>query len=232
MTGTAPRVLLVEDEPHIRRFVRTALESEGLAVDEAETAKHGLTGASTRRPDLIIVDLGLPDRDGLELIGELRRWSTLPIIVLSARRDEADKVRALDLGADDYLTKPFGVAELLARVRAALRRSAMSAEPAGPDGLMTFGDLEIDPVRHAVSLRGQPVHLTAIEYRLLSVLARGAGKVLTHRQIVREVWGPGHLDRTHYVRIYMGHLRRKIERDPACPRYIKTETGVGYRFGD
>ncbi len=232
MSTGKPRVLVVEDERQIRRFVRTALEAEGLTVDEADTAARGLADAARLRPDLVILDLGLPDRDGLDFIGDLRGWTDLPVIVLSARRDEADKIRALDKGADDYLTKPFGVGELLARVRAALRRRATASQGTQVDAHSRFGDIDIDHVSRSVTRGGGPVHLTPIEYRLLTVLVRNAGKVLTHRQLLREVWGPSHVDRAHYLRVYMGHLRRKLEEDPARPRHIQTETGIGYRFGD
>ncbi len=228
MTGIAPVVILVEDEKQIRRFVRMALEAESCQVFEAETVRQGLIEVATRKPDLVILDLGLPDRDGVEFIRDLRGWSELPIIVLSARSDEADKIAALDAGADDYLTKPFGVGELLARVRAALRRRAVG------DGeqatTFNFGDVNVNLVNRKVERDGQQVHLTPIEYRLLSLLIRNAGKVLTHRQILREVWGPSHADSNHYVRIYMGHLRQKLERDPTQPKHILTETGVGFRL--
>ncbi len=226
MTEPAPVVVLVEDEKQIRRFVRTALESEGCRVHESETGRQGLIEAATRKPDLIILDLGLPDLDGVEFIRDLRGWSSLPMIVLSARTDETDKIAALDAGADDYLTKPFGVGELLARVRAALRRRASRAgEP-----LVAFGDVRIDLAGRSVTRAGHPVHLTQIEYRLLAMLAANAGKVLTHRQLLLEVWGPSYVEHAHYLRIYMAQLRQKLETDPARPRYLLTETGVGYRM--
>ncbi|HTT09168.1 MAG TPA: two-component system response regulator KdpE [Gammaproteobacteria bacterium] len=228
MSTNHPVVVVVEDERQIRRFVRTALEAEGLSVFESETVKEGLIEAATRKPDLVILDLGLPDGNGLDFIRELRGWSDLPIIVLSARSEEADKIRALDQGADDYLVKPFSVGELLARIRAALRRRA-AAGTAG-ESLFSFGDVEIDQSHRAVRRAGLPVHLTPIEYRLLTTLIRNTGKVLTHRQLLREVWGPSHVDRSHYLRIYMGHLRQKLEAEPARPRHLLTETGVGYRF--
>lgn len=221
-------VVLVEDEPHIRRFVRAALEEEGCQVFEAANVARGLIEAATRKPDLVIVDLGLPDRDGLELIRDLRSWSNVPVIVLSARSSEADKIAALDLGADDYLTKPFGVGELLARVRSALRRSARSNESG--DSVVVFGDVEIDLAKHVARKSGAEVHLTPIEFRLLAYLCAHAGKVLTHRQIVKEVWGPSHIEQSHYPRIFMQHLRQKLEDDPAQPRHLITETGVGYRL--
>ena len=223
---TAVVVLLIEDETQIRRFVRTALESEGCAVFEAESAGRGLIEAGTRKPDLVILDLGLPDRDGLDVIRDLRTWSGQPILVLSARTDESDKVIALDAGADDYLTKPFGVPELLARVRALLRRTARG----GGDEQVSFGDVEVNLVRREVLRHGQAVHLTPIEYRLLAQLVTHAGRVLTHRQLLRDVWGPSHVEHSHYLRVFMAGLRRKLERDPNYPQHILTEPGVGYRL--
>lgn len=226
MSEPAPVVVLVEDEKQIRRFVRAALESEGCRVHESETGRQGLIEAATRKPDLVILDLGLPDLDGVDFIRGLRGWSSLPVVVLSARADEADKIAALDAGADDYLTKPFGVGELLARVRAALRRHASRAgEP-----LVAFGDVRIDLAGRSVTRTGHPVHLTQIEYRLLAMLAANAGKVLTHRQLLLEVWGPSYVEHSHYLRIYMAQLRQKLEADPARPRHLLTETGVGYRM--
>ncbi len=228
MSDNAPTVVLIEDEKQIRRFVRDALETEGFRVFEAETVRQGLVEAGTRKPDLIILDLGLPDRDGIDFIRDLRNWSELPLIVLSARTNEADKIAALDAGADDYLTKPFGVGELLARARVALRRR----EKAGDDGAseVAFGTVWIDLINRVVKRDGQTVHLTPIEYRLLTLLVRNAGKVLTHRQILREVWGPSHVESSHYLRIYMGQLRHKLEDNPAQPRWLLTEAGVGYRL--
>ena len=223
----APVALLVEDEPHIRRFVRSALEGEGCQVWETSTLARGLIEAASRQPDLVILDLGLPDGDGVDLVRELRGWTGIPVLILSARSDEANKVRALDAGADDYLTKPFGVPELLARVRALLRRSQRPAD-AGP--VLRFGDVELDLARRQVQRQGQPVHLTPIEYRLLTYLAANAGRVLTQRQLLAEVWGPNHTDHAHYLRVYMTNLRRKLEADPAQPRYLLTESGVGYRL--
>ncbi len=228
MGEPSPVAVLIEDERQIRRFVRSALESEGWTVHESETMKQGLVEAGTRKPDLVVVDLGLPDGDGVELIRDLRTWSGVPVIVLSARTDESDKVNALDAGADDYLTKPFGVAELLARVRATVRRRA---QPAGSEKpAITFGDIEVDLVARTVKRRGELVHLTPIEYRLLAQLIANAGRVLTHRQILRDVWGPSHVESPHYVRVYMGHLREKLEDDPAQPKHLITETAVGYRL--
>ncbi|CAM3648394.1 two-component system response regulator KdpE [Polaromonas hydrogenivorans] len=229
-----PVVVIIEDEPQIRRFVRSALEAEGWQVFEAGTARQGLTEAGTRKPDLLVLDLGLPDGDGLDLIRDVRGWSGVPIIVLSARSDEADKIAALDAGADDYLTKPFGVGELLARVRANLRRPRAAAadgtvaEEADP--VFRFGQVEVDRQARLVRRAGAEVHLTPIEYRLLSVLIANAGRVLTHRQLLREVWGPSHAGQSHYLRIYMGHLRQKLELDPAQPQHLLTETAVGYRL--
>ncbi|MBK6009408.1 two-component system response regulator KdpE [Ramlibacter ginsenosidimutans] len=224
-----PVALIVEDEPQIRRFVRSALEAEGWQVHEAGTQQRGLIEAGTRKPDLLVLDLGLPDGDGMDLIRDVRAWSSVPIIVLSARADESDKVAALDAGADDYLTKPFGVGELLARVRANLRRPrAVAAD--GDEPVARFGAIEVDPRARIVRRDGAEVHLTPIEYRLLSVLVANAGRVLTHRQLLREVWGPSHAEQSHYLRIYMGHLRQKLEADPAQPKHLLTETGVGYRL--
>lgn len=220
--------MLIEDEKQIRRFVRASLEGEGMVVHDAETGKQGLVEAATRKPDLVIVDLGLPDTDGLDVIRELRGWSDLPVIVLSARTQEAEKVAALDAGADDYLTKPFGVSELLARIRAQLRRRNRSNATEAP--LVSFGAVSVDLGLRRVTREGAPVHLTPIEYRLLATLVRDAGRVLTHRQLLREVWGPSHVESSHYLRIYMAHLRQKLERDPAQPEHIVTETGVGYRL--
>lgn len=228
MSNTAPRVVVIEDETHIRDFVRMALEDEGCLVYEAKNAAQGLVEAGTRKPDLVVLDLGLPDCDGVEVIRSIRVWSGVSILILSARSAENDKIDALDSGADDYLTKPFGVGELLARVRALLRRNSRLAETDGP--IITFGAVKLDMVRRMVERDGEPLHLTPIEYRLLCALLRGAGKVLTHRQLLREVWGPSYSESNHYLRIFVGHLRLKLEADPAQPRHILTETGVGYRF--
>jgi two-component system, OmpR family, KDP operon response regulator KdpE len=230
MADPLPTAILIEDERQIRRFVRTALEAEGWNVHEAETMRQGLTDAATRRPDLIILDLGLPDGDGVDFLRDLRGWSKVPVIVLSARVDEQDKITALDAGADDYLTKPFGVGELLARVRATSRRRLEAGADPGAGAVFTFGDVKIDLSLRTAHKGGAPIHLTPIEYRLLSLLIANAGKVLTHRQILREVWGPAHSEDGHYVRVYMGHLRQKLEDDPAQPRHILTETAVGYRL--
>ena len=227
--GPAARVLIVEDDAAIRRFVRQALESEGHQVFETGTLERGLIEAGTRKPDLLILDLGLPDGDGVDLVRDLRGWSGVPVIVLSARSDEADKIDALDAGADDYLVKPFGVDELMARVRALLRRRRAGAEPAGA-AVVRFGACEIDLARRLVRRGGEPVHLTPVEYKLAALLAGHEGQVMTHRQMLREVWGRTADDEHHYLRIYMGHLRKKLEADPARPRHFLTETGVGYRF--
>ncbi|SAI33810.1 two component response regulator [Bordetella ansorpii] len=223
-----PTVLLIEDDAHIRRFVRTALESEGCEVHEADTVKRGLIEAGTRQPDAVVLDLGLPDADGMTLIRELRGWTEVPVLVLSARTSETDKIEALDAGADDYLTKPFGVGELLARLRVLLRRHARGAADGAAQ--LSFGDVHVDMARRVVTRAGQHVHLTQIEYRLLAVMLAHRGKVMTHRELLREVWGPSHVESNHYLRIYMGHLRQKLEADPAQPVHLVTEIGVGYRF--
>lgn len=228
MSESAPLALLVEDEPQIRRFVRAALEEEGWQVHESETLKRGLIDAGTRKPSLIVLDLGLPDGDGVDFIHDVRKWSPVPIIVLSARVNEADKIKALDAGADDYLTKPFGVGELLARVRSALRRHGPSTSDM--QDVIRFGDIKIDLKARLVTRANDMVHLTPTEYRLLSVLATNAGRVVTNPQLLRQVWGPSHSESGHYLRIYMGHLRQKLEDDPAQPQYLLTETAVGYRL--
>ena len=226
--AVAHSVVLIEDEKQIRRFVRQALESEGLAVHEAEDVDRGLIEAATRQPDLVILDLGLPGRDGLEFIRDFRAWSEMPILVLSARAEEKAKIAALDAGADDYLTKPFGVGELLARVRANLRRRARLG--GGGPTTHEFGQVSVDLAARLVQRAGAAVHLTPIEFRLLAHLLANAGKVLTHRQILREVWGPGYAESSHSLRVYMSQLRRKLEEDPARPRHFLTETAIGYRF--
>ncbi len=223
-----PLVVLIEDEPQIRRFLRAALGAQGYRLVESTTAEDGLAQAATRQPDLVIVDLGLPDLDGVEVIRKLREWATMPIIVLSARGQERDKITALDAGADDYVSKPFSVGELLARMRVALRHSASVREPDEPT--FTVGDLKVDLAQRKVFVSGKEVHLTPIEYRLLTMLVRYAGKVLTHRQLLKEAWGPAYADQAHYLRVYMAQLRRKLEADPARPRYLLTEPGVGYRL--
>jgi len=223
-----PVVIVVEDEAQIRRFVRLALEAENCLVHEAETLQRGLIDAGTRHPDLIVLDLGLPDGDGVDFIRDLRNWSQIPIIVLSARSEEAEKVRALDAGADDYLTKPFGAAELVARVRAHLRRKSLGSIEGQP--VIEFGSIRIDMLKRIVERAGEVLHLTPIEYRLITYLVSNPDCVLTHRQILKAVWGPNHNEDAHYVRVYMGHLRKKLEDDPSQPKHIITESSVGYRF--
>lgn len=225
---TAPTALLVEDEPQIRRFVRSALEQEGWQIFESGTLQRGLIDAGTRQPDLIVLDLGLPDGDGIDFIKDVRRWSSVPIIVLSARVSEQDKIKALDAGADDYLSKPFGVGELQARVRATLRRQRQPGIDL--DGIVQFGDVKVDMKARMVTKAGQMVHLTPTEFRLLMVLVANVGRVVTNPQLLREVWGPSHSESGHYLRIYMGHLRQKLEDDPTQPRYLLTETAIGYRL--
>ena len=221
-------ILVIEDEAVIRRFVKAALEEDGHRVYEADSVTRGLIEAGTRKPDLVVLDLGLPDGDGVALLLDLRSWSSVPVIVLSARVDEGDKIAALDAGADDYLTKPFGTGELQARVRAQLRRRGSSA--ASESDKVTLGDVVVDLGLRSVSRGGEPLHLTQLEYRLLVALIAQRGKVLTHRQLLKEVWGPAHVEHNHYLRIYMAHLRQKIERDPTKPDYLLTETGIGYRL--
>lgn len=220
-------ILIVEDEKEIRRFVRQALEGEGCRVFDAETMQRGLLEAATRKPDLIILDLGLPDGDGIDYIRDLRQWSSLPVIVLSARTDEQDKIDALDAGADDYLTKPFGIGELLARLRVALRHHSNTQQETP---LVSFGTITVDLLNRQVNRDGQELHLTPIEFRLLATLLANPGKVLTQRQLLAQVWGPNAVEHSHYLRIYMGHLRQKLESDPARPRHLLTETAIGYRF--
>ncbi len=228
MSADAPTILVVEDEPQIRRFVRDALAREGFRVAEASNASSGLAVAAQSQPSAIVLDLGLPDRDGLAFIADVRLWSRTPIVVLSARTHERDKVDALDAGADDYLTKPFGVAELLARVRAALRRGEDSAPP--QTAVVQFGDVTVDHLKHRVERAGEEVHLTPIEYRLLALLISNPGRVLTHRHILLKIWGAATAEGNAFLRVHLGNLRRKFEADPARPRHILTESGVGYRF--
>ena len=217
-------VLIIEDEKEIRRFLRTALEADGLRVYDAETLQRGLIDAATRKPDLVILDLGLPDGDGISFIHEFRQWSQAPIIVLSARSEEIDKITALDAGADDYLSKPFGIGELQARLRVALRRQ--STRPEG-DAVYTFSGIQVDIPARRITRDGEEIHLTPIEFRLLAFLLNHQGKVLTQRQLLNQVWGPNAVEHSHYLRIYMGHLRQKLETDPARPRHLLTETGIG-----
>ncbi|HVC12121.1 MAG TPA: response regulator [Burkholderiales bacterium] len=229
MSGTRPVVLVIEDEPQMRRFLRAALDAEGFAIEEAASGREGLTMAANRRPEALILDLGLPDLDGVEVIRRLREWSALPVIVLSARAQEGAKVAALDAGADDYVVKPFGVGELVARLRVALRHAARSAQPeAGV--LFEAGDIKVDFAARCVTRSGAEVHLTPTEYRLLAELVKHAGKVLTQRHLLREVWGAAYLERPHYLRVHMANLRQKLEHNPAQPRHLRTEIGVGYRF--
>lgn len=224
-----PTVLVVEDELAIRRFLKAGLESQGYRLLEANTGQDGIAHTSMHKPDLVLLDLGLPDLDGFEVVRRVREWSRVPIVVLSAREREDDKIRALDAGADDYVTKPFAMGELLARMRAALRRSS-ARDDEGEAGMLEIGALRIDFARRLVTLEGGEVKLTPIEYRLLTALARRAGRVLTHEQLLREVWGPAHVSQHHYVRVYMAQLRQKLEETPARPRYLLTESGVGYRL--
>ncbi|MEI2603491.1 two-component system response regulator KdpE [Erwinia aphidicola] len=222
-------ILIVEDEKEIRRFLRLALEGEGFRVVDADTLSRGLIEAATRKPELTILDLGLPDGDGSQFIREIRQWSSMPVIVLSARSDEQDKIAALDAGADDFLTKPFGVGELMARVRVALRhRPAQSSDSLSAQ--VTFGSVRVDIATRRVTRHGEELHLTPIEFRLLVSLLNHPGKVMTQRQLLTQVWGPNAVEHSHYLRIYMGHLRQKLEHDPAQPQHLITETGVGYRF--
>jgi len=228
MSTAGSQILIVEDEAHIRRFVRLALEAEGHTVHEAENYQRGLIEAGTRRPDLVVLDLGLPDGDGVDLIRELRQWSAMPVIVLSARSAEVSKIAALDAGADDYLVKPFGAGELGARVRAQLRRHQQQTQGGAPQ--IVFGEVRIDLVRRMVERAGEALHLTPIEYKLLTHLASQPDRVITHAQLLKAVWGPGHLEDSHYVRVHMANLRKKIEAQPSMPRHLVTETGIGYRF--
>ena len=227
MSDPKPLILCIEDDPQIRRFLRAGLGSQGFEFVEAESGKQGIAEAASRHPDLIILDLGLPDLEGVEVVKRLREWASLPILILSARTLEAEKIAALDAGADDYLTKPFGMGELLARIRVALRHASRGADGGS---LFTVSNLKVDLAKRQVLLDNRPVHLTPLEYRLLTTLVKHAGLVLTHRQLLKEVWGPGHADDSHYLRIYMAQLRHKLEADPAQPRFLLTEVGVGYRL--
>ena len=227
MTGANPVVLVIEDEPGIRRVLRAALGAEGYRVVESETARRGSIDAASHKPDLVILDLGLPDFDGVAVIRRIREWSPMPIIVLTARTQERSKIEALDAGADDYVTKPFGTGELLARVRAALRHAVRAGSG---DSVLTLEAAVIDLEKRQASRNGETVHLTPIEFRLVSHLAKHLGMVVTHRQLLSEVWGPAHASDTHYLRIYMKQVRDKLEKDPLRPRHFLTETGVGYRL--
>lgn len=229
MTENIPvNVLVIEDEAPIRRFLKMTLTDHDFKFHEALTGKDGISAIGNLRPDLVILDLGLPDMDGLDVTRQVREWSAVPIIVLSARGQEKDKVEALDAGADDYLTKPFGVAELLARIRVALRHAARISE--GEATAITFGDVAVDMVKRQVKVADAEIHLTPIEYKLLATLIKYVGKVVTHNLLLREAWGAGYQDETHYLRVYMAQLRRKLEHDPAHPKYLITEPGVGYRL--
>jgi two-component system, OmpR family, KDP operon response regulator KdpE len=227
MTATRPTVLVVEDEPEIRRFLRATLEAEGYRIVESPSGRRGAIDAATHKPDIALVDLGLPDFDGIEVIRRIREWSGMPIVVLSARVHERSKIAALDAGADDYVTKPFAIGELLARIRAGLRHAV---RPPSGARTLAFDDVAIDLEARTATRSGAQVHLTPIEFRLLGALARNAGRVVTQRQLLEEVWGPTHRDDTHYLRIYMKQLRDKLEKDPLRPRHLLTETGVGYRL--
>jgi two-component system KDP operon response regulator KdpE len=224
-----PVVVLIEDEAQIRRFLRATLTGQGYRLFEATTGADGVVEVASRQPDVVIVDLGLPDMDGLEVIRRLREWTAVPVIVLSARGQERDKVTALDAGADDYVSKPFSAGELLARIRVALRHTA-GASHEGSEAAFKVGELQVDLLRRHVIVRGSEVRLTPIEFKLLATLVKHAGKVVTHRQLLHDVWGPNHEDQSHYVRVYMAHLRHKLEAEPARPRYLLTEPGVGYRL--
>jgi two-component system, OmpR family, KDP operon response regulator KdpE len=226
MASEGARILVVDDEHEIRRMLSVALSAHGYAVAEASSGKEGLSQVLIFHPDIVILDLGLPDLDGMEVMGRLREWSQVPVIILSVRERESDKIAALDAGADDYLTKPFSMGELLARIRVAIRRMAKTDD----EPVLTFGDLTIDLARRMVLLGQEEVKLTPTEYEILKYLSLHAGRVITHRQLLRAVWGPNYQGETHYLRVYVGQLRRKIETDPAQPHYITTEPGVGYRF--
>jgi two-component system KDP operon response regulator KdpE len=228
MNAHSPRILVIEDEAQIRRFVRMALEASDYAVSEAALLHQGMIQAGTHHPDLIILDLNLPDGDGIELVKAVRTWSDVPILILSARLQESDKIQALDFGADDYLSKPFSVGELTARVRALLRRKSRTGEDSSP--LIAFGEVQVDFSKRTVLRRGDAVHLTPIEYKLLSALLSHPGKVMTQKALLQEVWGPSFTESGHYLRIYVGHLRQKLENDPTQPKHFITEIGVGYRF--
>ena len=229
MTEHEASILVIEDEFHMRRFIRASLASHGYRVLEAESADEGMRLLTSQNPELLLLDLGLPDGDGLELLQEIREWSRIPILIISARGKEEEKVTALDTGADDYLTKPFGVNELLARIRVALRHSAYSLGERSASPL-EFGELHVDLIHRQVRFAGKELHLTPIEYKLLVLLAQNAGKVLTHRQILKEVWGLAYISQTHYVRVHVAELRKKIERDPARPQLLVSEPGIGYRL--
>jgi two-component system KDP operon response regulator KdpE len=227
MNESSPLLLVVEDDAQMRRFLRVSITSNGYRLVEADTARDGLAQAAARSPDLVLLDLGLPDDDGLVVVQRLREWAEIPIIVISARGQEEDKIKALDGGADDYLTKPFGVGELLARIRVALKHAAKTGAGSSQ---FSVGDLKVDLARRQVFVGEKEVHLTPIEYKLLAMLIKHGGRVVTHRQLLREVWGPGSTGNTQYLRVYMGQLRQKLERTPSRPAYLLTEPGVGYRL--
>ncbi|MGE5300023.1 MAG: response regulator [Acidobacteriota bacterium] len=229
MTGDKGLILLIEDEPQMRRFLRVTLQSNDYRLVEASSGQEGLAEAAMRNPEVVLLDLGLPDMDGIEVTRKLREWSEIPVIVISAREQEEDKIRALDAGADDYLTKPFGAGELLARMRVALRHRAL-LQAGQKEPVFVLGDLRVDFTDRQVYIRDKEIHLTPIEYRLLAVLVKNAGKVITHTQLLKEVWGPSYSGQTQYLRVYMTQLRRKLEADPARPRYLLNEPGVGYRL--
>lgn len=229
MSKSKTAVLVIEDEAPIRRFLKMTLSSQGYEYMEAITGQEGMLKVASEKPDIVILDLGLPDMDGLEVTKQLREWTPIPIIVLSARGQEKDKVEALDAGADDYLTKPFGVAELMARARVALRRASTTSDG---EALSTFkiGDIEVDFLKRQVTSGGEELHLTPIEYKLLSTLIKYSGRVVTHNHLLREAWGAEYSGETHYLRVYMAQLRRKMEKNPAQPKFLITEPGVGYRL--
>lgn len=227
---SAGRILIIEDDPPIRKFLRVALEAHGFGVVEAGTGREGLGRAATASPDIVILDLGLPDTDGKKVVAGIREWSSVPILVLSVRQAESEKVAALDAGANDYVVKPFGIGELLARVRALLRSARAAAGEAGPE--IRRGDLVIDLARHEVSLAGERIRMTRKEFDLLALLARHAGRIVTHKQLLHDVWGPAHEHDVQYLRVFIGRLRGKLGDDPAAPRFILNEPGVGYRFLD
>ena len=229
MTQDSGLILLIEDEPQMRRFLRITLQSHGYRLAEAATGQEGIMEAATRNPDVVLLDLGLPDLDGIEVVRRLREWSVVPVIVLSAREQEQDKIKALDAGADDYLTKPFGAGELLARIRVALRHRAI-LQTGQEESTFVLDNLRVDLAKREVFLNDREVHLTPIEYRLLAVLIKYAGKVVTHSQLLKEVWGPPYANQTQYLRVYMAQLRHKLEADPARPRFLTNEPGVGYRL--
>jgi two-component system KDP operon response regulator KdpE len=229
MTEASPVIVVIEDDPAIRRFLRTGLAAHSFKVFEADHGRQGIIEAGVRKPDLIILDLGLPDMDGVEVIKSIRQWSAMPIIILSARSSEQHKIDALDAGADDYLTKPFGLGELLARIRVAMRHS-VSSPAQDQNGIFSTGELKVDLLKRQIFVGDKEVHLTPIQYRLLSMLIKNAGKVLTHQYLLKEVWGPSYRDNSHYLRIYMSQLRQKLEADPTQPQYLLTESGIGYRL--